>query len=101
MLKCDLDVKKESARVEVRGSFLEITTDVTYIISHVYDAIKRGNPFAADAFKFVMKQAVDCDDSPVWNLNDLVSRQEDGIKSIDIRVPKDFTSGLAGYENAE
>ena len=100
MLKCDLDVKKGTALVEARGSVLEITTDVTYIIQDVYGTIKRVNPSAADMFKFIMKETMD-DDSPVWNLNKPGSRREDGIKSIDIRVPKDFTSGLAGYENAE
>ena len=101
MLKCDLSAKKDTARVEVQGNVLEITADIIYIISDVYGAIKRGNPSAADMFKFMMKRAMDDDDSPIWNLNEPGSRQEDGIKSIDIRVPKDFTSGLAGYENAE
>lgn len=100
MLKCDMDAKKGTARVEVRGSVLEIAADVAYIIQDVYGAIKRRNPLEADMFKFITKQVVD-DDSPVWNFNDPGSMQEDGIKSIDIRVPKDFTSGLTGYENAE
>lgn len=101
MLKCDLDAKKGTARVEANGSVLEITADIAYIINDLYGAIKRGNPSAADMFKFFMKQVVYDDDSPIWNLNEPCSMQEDGIKSIDILVPKDFTSGLAGYENAE
>lgn len=100
MLKCDLDGKKEYADVEIRGNLLEITADITYIISHVYDVIKRENPLSADAFKFFMKKVTN-DDSPVWNFNESGSGQEDGIKSIDIHVPKDFTGGFTGYENAE
>lgn len=101
MLKCDLDVKTGTARVEVYGSVLEITADIIYIISDVYGAIKRGNPSAVDMFKFMIKRAMDDDDSPIWNLNEPGSRQEDGIKSIHIQVPNDLTGGLTGYENAE
>ena len=101
MLKCDMSAKKGTARVEVYGSVLEITTDIMYVISDVYDAIKRRNPSAADMFKFTMKRAIDDDDSPIWNLNEPGSRQEDGIKSIHIQVPNDLTGGLTGYENAE
>ena len=101
MLKCDLSAKKSTARVEVQENVLEITADIIYIISDIYGAIKRENPSAVDMFKFIIKRAMDDDDSPIWNLNEPGSRQEDGIKSIDIRVPNDFTSGLAGYENAE
>lgn len=100
MLKCDLSAKKGTARVEAQGNVLEITADIIYIISDVYGAIKREDPSAADMFKFIMKRVMD-DDYPAWNLNEPGSRQEDGIKSIDIRVRKDFTSGLAGYDNAE
>ena len=101
MLKCDLSAKKGTARVKVHGSALEITADITYIISDVYGAIKRENPSTGDMFKFFMRRAMDDDDSPIWNLNEPGSRQEDVIKSIHIQVPKDLTGGLTGYENAE
>ena len=101
MLKCDLSAKKGTARVEVQVNVLEITTDIIYIISGVYGAIKRENTSAADMFKFIIKRAMGDDDSPIWNLNEPCSGQEDGIKSINIHVPKDFTGGFTGYENAE
>ena len=101
MLKCDLDDKKDYAKVEIRGNILEITGDIACVISDVYGTIKSENPSAADMFKYFMKRVMDDDDSPVWNLKEPGSRQEDGIKSIDIHVPKDFTGGFTGYENAE
>ena len=67
MLKCDMDVKKGTARVEVQGNVLEITADIIYIISDVYGAIKRENPSAVDMFKFIIKRVMDDDDTPIWN----------------------------------
>ena len=100
MLKCDLDGKKDYAKLEIRGNILEIITDIACVISHVYGVIKEEKPFEADEFKLLIKRSMD-DGSPIWNLNKSGSRQEDGIKSIDIHVPKDFTGGFTGYENAE
>ena len=100
MLKCDLDAKKDTARVEVNGSVMDITANIMYIIMDVYGAIQRSSPLAADMFKYFMKRAMD-DDSPAWDLKEPDSKQEDGIKSIHIQVPKDFTDGLMGYEHAE
>ena len=100
MLKCDLDAKKGTARVEVHGSFMDITADIIYTIGDIYGAFQRDNPLSADMFKYFMKRAMD-DDSPAWDLKEPDSKQEDGIKSIHIQVPKDFTDGLMGYEHAE
>ena len=100
MLKCDLDAKKGTARVEVHGHVMDITTDIMYIIMDVYGAIRRDDPLRADMFKYFMKRAMD-DDSPAWDLKEPDSKQEDGIKSIHIQFPKDFTDGLMGYEHAE
>lgn len=100
MLKCDLDAKKRHCRVEVHGDVMDITANIMYIIANVYGAIQREDPLSADMFKYFMKQAMD-DDSPAWDLKEPDSKQEDGIKSIHIQVPKDFTGGLMGYEHAE
>lgn len=100
MLKCDLDAKKGTARVEVHGNVMDITADIIYTIGDIYGAIQRNNPLVADMFKCFMKRATD-DDSPVWDLEEPDSKQEDGIKDITIQVPKDFTGGLMGYEHAE
>ena len=89
MLKCDLDAKKGTARVEVYGHVMDITTDIMYIITDVYGAIRRDEPLSADMFKCFMKLAMD-DDSPVWDLKEPDSKQEDGIKDITIQIPKGF-----------
>ena len=89
MLKCDLDAKKGTARVEVRGGFLEIAADILYIIMDIYGIIQRGNPSAADTFKYLMKRAMD-DDSPAWDLEEPDSKHEDGIKDITIQFPNGF-----------
>ena len=89
MLKCDLDAKKGTARVEVRGGVMEIAAEILYIIGYIYGVIQRGNPSAADMFKYFMKRAMD-DDSPAWDLKEPDSKQEDGIKDITIQIPKGF-----------
>ena len=89
MLKCDLDDKKGTARVEVHGHVMDITANIMYIIMDVYGAIQRDNPLAADMFKHFMKRAMD-DDSPLWDFKEPDSKQEDGIKDIAIQLPKGF-----------
>lgn len=89
MLKCDLDAKKGTARVEVHGSIMDITANIMYIIMDVYGAIQRDDPLSADMFKYFMKRAMD-DDSPAWDLKEPDSKQEDGIKDITIQLPKGF-----------
>lgn len=94
MLKCDLSGKKGTALVEIHGNVLEITADIIYIISDVYGAIKRENPLEADMFKFIMKRAMDDDDSPIWNLNESGSRQEDGVKGVSVHIPGELRNLL-------
>lgn len=89
MLKCDLDDKKGTARVEARGNVMDITADIMYIIRDIYGAISRDDPMTADMFKYFMKRLTD-DDSPVWDLEGTDSKQEDGIQSIHIQLPKGF-----------
>ena len=89
MLKCDLDNKKGTARVEVHGDVMDITANIMYIIMDVYGAIQRDNPLVADMFKYLMKRATN-DDSPVWDLKEPDSKQEDGIKDITIQLPRCF-----------
>lgn len=89
MLKCDLDTKKGTARVEAHGDVMDITTYIMYIIMDIYGAIQRDNPLVADMFKYFMKRAMD-DDSPVWDLKEPDSKQEDGIKDITIQLPRGF-----------
>lgn len=100
MLKCDLDIKKGNSMVEVHGDIMDITANIMYIIRDIYGAISRDNPLMADMFKYFMKRAV-TDDSPVWGLEEPDSKQEDGIQSIHIQLPKGFTGGLRGDEHGE
>ena len=89
MLKCDLDAKKGTARVEVHGGVFEIAADIIYTIGDIYGAIRRDDPLVAVMFKYLMKRATN-DDSPVWDLKEPDSKQEDGIKDITIQLPKGF-----------
>lgn len=100
MLKCNVGTEKCNPTVEVHGNVMDIAVDIMNIIQMIYGVISRDNPMQADMFKYYMKRSTD-DDSPVWDLDGTDSKQEDGIQSIHIQLPKGFTGGLMGDEHGE
>lgn len=92
MLKCHLDKDKNIATVEVNGSVLEILADLTYLLNSVYKATQSSGKLVAFTFKDVFQNVFAADESPVWEYRG----QEDGITSVTIQLPKNFSPGADG-----
>lgn len=66
MLK--IEVNKEYTEVNVEGSLVEITSDVTRTLANLHATLYSNDPKCAEAFKQLIQKAVMDEDGPVWSL---------------------------------
>ena len=86
MLKVDLDEKNEKVIIKFRGTLRNAIADSTYIIMDLYEHFCANDPITGRLFQLAIQEMISDDNSPVWELND----QEDGIKSVEIKIPDGF-----------
>lgn len=108
MLKCHLDRKSNTFKIDVEGSATSILMDLSYLINDIYLAIRNTNPIAGGAFKFALQKMVGDDSSPIWQELDTHEGaqevREDGVKGVFVRVPgdlRDLLDSQRGNEHGE
>lgn len=84
MLKVDLDVKKGRAKIKAEGSGLEILDDLTFLIRQIYRGMDEDD---AKAFKYAIKEVIADEESPVWEREEKLENDHDGVKEIRFVFP--------------
>ena len=87
MLKCHFDKDKNIAMVAATGNMISILADVTYVVNRIYGSLMQEDPISAMLFKEMFLDVVNDDRSPVFKTDD------DGVKGVSIRIPKEFLKG--------
>lgn len=84
MLKVDLDVKKGRARIAAVGSGLDIMADLTFLIRQIYREMDEDE---AKAFKYTIQKVIADEESPVWEREEKLENEPDGVKRIRFVFP--------------
>ncbi|MGM9627282.1 MAG: hypothetical protein ACI3V4_04215 [Faecousia sp.] len=108
MLKCHLDSKTNTCKIDVEGNAASILADLSYLINDIYLAFRNHGPIMGEAFKFSLQKMVGDDSSPIWQ--DFGTQEgeqevrEDGVKGVSVLVPsglRDLLDDLRGNEHGE
>lgn len=67
MLKVEIGVKKDEAKIEAQGSSLEIGSEILYLIANIYKSLARNDLGAATAYRMLIQRAAADELGPVWN----------------------------------
>ena len=90
MLKCHLDYETNTCKIEVKGNLITILTDMTYLIHDIYLECLNNNPRFGAEFQYMLRKEVGDDSSPVWEVSDTYEAEEDGVKSVSVRIPRNL-----------
>ena len=86
MLKVELDDKNEKGIIEFSGTLRNAIAESTCIIKDLYEHFCANDPITGQLFQLTIQAVISDDKSPVWELDN----QEDGIKSVEIKLPDGF-----------
>lgn len=84
MLKVDLDVKKGRATIAAKGSGLDILADLTFLIRQICRGMDEDD---AKAFKNAIQEVIADEESPVWEREEKLGNETDGVKGIRFVFP--------------
>lgn len=84
MLKVDLDAKKGRATIAAEGSGFGIMADLTLLIGEIYRGMDEDN---AKAFKYLIQECIADEGSPVWEREEKLVNDPDGVKRIRFVFP--------------
>ena len=84
MLKVDLDAKKGRATIAAEGSGFGIMADLTLLIREIYRGMDEDN---AKAFKYLIQECIAHEGSPVWEREEKLENEPDGVKGIRFVFP--------------
>lgn len=84
MLKVDLDAKKGRATIEAKGSGFEIMDDLTFLIREIYREMDEDS---AKGFKYLIQKIIAVEGSPVWEREEKLENDPDGVKEIRFLFP--------------
>ena len=98
MLKCHLDSKTNTCKIDVDGNAASILADLSYLINDIYLAFRNHGPIMGEAFKFALQEMVGDDSSPIWQgfgtQEGAQEVREDGVKKVSIKFPGGLFGGL-------
>lgn len=101
MLKCHLEKETNTCKIEVKGSPIEILTDVTFLISDVYLTFRENSPFMGDLFQHILRDAVNDDSSPIWEVSGAHKAGKDGVRGVSIQIPGELRNLLDALREDE
>lgn len=84
MLKVDLDAEKGRATIAAKGSGFEIMADLICLIRDIYREMDEDN---AKAFKYAIQECIANEGSPVWEREEKLGNETDGVKRIRFVFP--------------
>lgn len=84
MLKADLDAKKSRATIAAKGSGFEILADLTFLVRQIYRGMDEDE---AKAFKYEIQEVIADEGSPVWEREEKLENEPDGVKGIRFVFP--------------
>ena len=67
MLKIEIDMNEGKAKVEAEGGSIDMGVEILFVIADIYKTMRRRSEGAAEAFKMLIRAAVEDEDGPVWN----------------------------------
>lgn len=87
MLKCHLEKETGTCKIAVKGSPIEILSDVTFLINDIYLAFQKNSPIMGDLFRDIMREVVNDDSSPVWKVSGTCKAGKDGVRGVSVHIP--------------
>lgn len=94
MLKCHLEKETGTGKIEVRGSPIEILSDVAFLINDVYTLFQNNSPITGDFFRTILRDAVNDDSSPIWKASCTHKAGKDGVKGVSVQIPGELRNLL-------
>lgn len=79
MLKVDLDAEKGRATIAAAGSGFDIMADLTFLIRQIYRGMDEDS---AKGFKYMIQKSIAVEGSPVWEREEKLENDPDGVKEI-------------------
>ena len=101
MLKCHLEEETGTLKIEVKGNPIEIITDAFFLINDIYLALRENNPIMGDFFRYILRDAVNDDSSPVWKVSGTHKAGKDGVKDVSIQIPGELRNLLDALREDE
>lgn len=84
MLKVDLDVKRNRCMIAVAGTGMDILADVGFLIGKIHKSMDSDN---AKEFKYLIQKCIADEESPVWEREEKLENEPDGVKGIRFVFP--------------
>lgn len=94
MLKCHLEKETDTCKIEVKGNPIGILTDVTFLIHEVYTTFQNNSPITGDLFRFMLRDVVNDDSSPIWKASGTHKAGKDGVKGVSVQIPGELRNLL-------
>lgn len=101
MLKCHLEKETGTGKIDVKGSPIEILSDVVFLINDVYNVFRENSPIMVDFFRYVLRDAVNDDSSPIWKVPDTNKAGKDGVKGVSVHIPGELRNLLDALREDE
>ena len=94
MLKCHFEEETNTCKIEARGNSIEILSDVSFLISGVYNAFRENSPIMGDFFRCMLRDVVNDDSSPIWEVSGTHKAGKDGVKGVSVHIPGELRNML-------
>ena len=94
MLKCHLEEEADTCKIEVKGSPIEILSDVAFLINDVYTLFQNNSPIMGCLFRDILRDAVNDDSSPIWKASGTHKAGKDGVKGVSVQIPGELRNLL-------
>ena len=101
MLKCHLEEETNTCKIEVKGNPIEILTDVTFLIHEVYTTFQNNASITGDLFRFMLRDVVNDDSSPIWKASGTHKAGKDGVKGVSVHIPGELRNLLDALREDE
>ena len=101
MLKCHLEKETNTGKIEVKGSPIEILTDVAFLINDVYTLFQNNSPIMGDLFRDILRDAVNDDSSPIWKVSGTNKAGKDGVRSVSAQIRAELRNLLDALREDE
>lgn len=94
MLKCHLEKETDTGKIDVKGSPIEILSEVAFLINDVYTLFQNNSPIMGDFFRIMLRDAVNDDSSPIWKVSGTHKAGKDGVKGVSVHIPGELRNLL-------
>ena len=101
MLKCHLEKETGTGKIEVKGSPIEILSDVAFLINDIYLAFRENSPIMGYLFRDMLRDVVNDDSSPIWKVSGTHKAGKDGVKGVSVQIPGELRNLLDALREDE